>query len=92
MDSLLEPSEEPIRVVRNPTELSEFCETLVRTFLGYKAVQAKVHWQDTKWNIDEFYKGLRNVCQKNDYKHLVRVHKQQQELVLIRSNNATRKF
>lgn len=84
LEDLLTPYESNVTHTRNGTELSRFCEQLVRTFLDYRAIRAMVHWQKTNYSLDMMYSGLRNTCKKNEYRKVVAVHKQNDELILIR--------
>ncbi len=84
LEKLLSPYEYDVTHTRNGTELSRFCEKLVRTFLEYRTMRAIVHWQMTEYSLETMYLGLRNICKKNEYRKHVSVHKQNDELILIR--------
>ena len=84
IDDLLAPVDEPITMTRNATELSRFSERIVVTFLSYSASEARIRHEQTKYDLETLYQGLRNVCKKNAFKNVVRVHKQNDTLILIR--------
>lgn len=81
---LLAPIDEPITLTRNATELSRFSERIVVTFLNYRASEARIRHEDTDYDLETLYEGLRNVCKKNAFKDVVRVHKQNDTLILLR--------
>ena len=81
---LLAPVEEPITMTRNATERSRYCEEIVRTFLRYRASEARIRHELSEFDLEALYQGLRNVCEKNDFKGVVKVHKQNDTLILIR--------
>ena len=84
VSNLLAPCDEPITMTRNATELSRFSEKIVVTFLEYRASEARVRHELTDYDLETLYQGLRNVCKKNAFKNVVRVHKQNNKLILIR--------
>lgn len=84
MEEFLEEFDGPTVSVRNPTELSRFCDKLLFTFLTYRAEKASVKVEDTPFGIDVLYKGLWNACLKRAYRGKVSVHKQEDTLVLER--------
>lgn len=84
IDDLLAPVEEPITMTRNSTELSRFSERIVVTFLRYRASEARIRHEQTAYDLETLYQGLRNVCKKNAFKDVVRVHKQNDTLILLR--------
>ena len=84
MQDLLAPCDEPITLTRNATELSRYSERIVVTFLKYRASEARVRHELTEYDLETLYQGLRNVCKKNAFKNVVRVHKQNDTLILIR--------
>ena len=84
VEDLLAPVEEPITMARNSTELSRFSESIVRTFLEYRATEARIRHEDTAYDLETLYQGLRNVCKKVAFKGVVRVHKQNGTLILLR--------
>lgn len=84
LDGLLAPVDEPITMTRNSTELSRYSEGIVRTFLAYRASEARVRHELSEYDLETLYQGLRNVCKKNAFKNVVRVHKQNDTLILIR--------
>lgn len=84
VDDLLAPIDEPVTLTRNATELSRFSERIVVTFLRYRASEARVRHEQAGYDFDTLYRGLRNVCKKSAYKGLVRVHKQNGKLILLR--------
>ena len=84
IEDLLAPCDEPVVMTRNATELSRFSERLVLTFLGYRASEARVRHEQTAYDLETLYQGLRNTCKKNAFKDVVRVHKQNNTLILIR--------
>lgn len=84
INDLLAPCDEPITMTRNSTELSRYSEGIVRTFLKYRASEARIRHELTDYDLDTLYQGLRNVCKKNAFKNIVRVHKQNETLILIR--------
>ena len=85
MDTYLRECEgEHVSSTRNTTALSSFSERLVCTFLGYGASQATVNVEQTSYDIETLYKGLWNICAKDDFRGKVRVHKQNGQLLLIR--------
>lgn len=84
ISDLLAPVEEPITLTRNATELSRFSEKIVVTFLGYRASEARIRHEKTDYDLDTLYQGLRNVCKKNAFRDVVRVHKQNGTVILIR--------
>lgn len=84
VEHLLAPVDEPITMTRNATELSRFSERIVVTFLSYRATEARVKHENTDYDLDTLYQGLRNVCKKVAFKDVVRVHKQNDTLILLR--------
>lgn len=84
VEDLLEPINEPVTLTRNATELSRFSEKVVRTFLDYRATEARVRHEQTDYDLETLYQGLRNVCKKVAFKGVVRVHKQNGTLILLR--------
>lgn len=84
VEDLLEPINEPVTLTRNSTELSRFSESIVRTFLDYRATEARVRHEQTAYDLETLYQGLRNVCKKVAFRGLVRVHKQNGTLILLR--------
>lgn len=84
LESLLAPCDEPITMTRNATELSRFSERIVVTFLNYRASEARIRHEQTEYDLETLYQGLRNVCKKNAFKNVVRVHKQNETLILLR--------
>ncbi len=85
VEDLLAPIDEPITMTRNATELSRFSERIVVTFLNYRATEARIRHENTDYDLETLYQGLRNVCKKNAFKDVVRVHKQNSQLILIRT-------
>lgn len=85
IEDLLAPIDEPITMTRNATELSRFSERIVVTFLKYRATEARIRHEQTEYDLETLYQGLRNVCKKNAFKDVVRVHKQNSQLILIRT-------
>lgn len=81
---LLAPIDEPITMTRNATERSRYCENIVRTFLRYKASEARIKHEVSQYDLETLYQGLRNVCEKSDFKGVVKVHKQNDTLILLR--------
>lgn len=73
-----------ISTTRNATDLSRFCERLVRTFLGYKATSATVVVERTGYDIETLYKSLWGVCARKEFIGKVDVHKQDGQLMLVR--------
>ncbi|MBP3883993.1 MAG: hypothetical protein J6D54_03520 [Olsenella sp.] len=90
MDQYLEPFDGAVSNTRNTTKLSRFSERLVRTFLNYHAAEANVSVHLTEYDIETLYKGLWNVCAKDDFRGLVRVHKQDGHLLLIREQRRSK--
>lgn len=84
LDDLLAPIDEPITMTRNATKLSRFSERIVVTFLKYRASEARIRHEQTEYDLETLYQGLRNVCKKNAFKNVVRVHKQNDTLILLR--------
>lgn len=84
MKELIEPYDESIAISRNQTNRSVFAERLVDTFIKYGAAAATVNWQQTDYSLDELHRGLWNVSQKEPYKHMVRVTKRGEKLILLR--------
>jgi hypothetical protein len=84
MEALLGPVEEPVTMTRNATALSRFSEKLVLAFLRYHASEARVRHEDTEYDLDTLYQGLRRVCGKSAYRGVVRIHKQNGTLILLR--------
>ena len=84
LEDLLVPCDEPITDTRNATPLSRLSEGIVRSFLENRADSATVRHDMTEYGLDELYEGVRRVCKKNDFKGLVRAHKQNGKLVLLR--------
>lgn len=84
LDDLLEPFCGHVTDTRNATELSRLCEGLVRTFVRNDADKASVSVHLTAYDIDTLYKGLWGTCAKARYRGVVRVHKQDGMLILIR--------
>ena len=84
VEDLLAPIDEPITLTRNATELSRFSERIVVTFLNYRATEARIRYEQTEYDLETLYQGLRNVCKKNAFKDVARVHKQNDQLILIR--------
>lgn len=87
VEDLLAPIDEPITMTRNATALSRFSERIVVTFLNYRATEARIRHENTDYDLETLYQGLRNVCKKNAFKDVVRVHKQNGQLILIRSRH-----
>lgn len=84
MHGLLAPIDEPVTMTRNATELSRYSEGIVRTFLRYRASEARIRHEDAKYDLETLYEGIRSVCKKNAFKGIVRVHKQNDTLILLR--------
>lgn len=81
---LLGPVEEPVTLTRNGTPLSRYSEGIVRAFVANRADEAVVLHEKTPYTAAVLYEGLRNVAKKMDYRGLVRVHKQDGKVILIR--------
>ena len=84
MEKLLEPFDGPIRSTRNGTELSALCEKLVASFVANRASAAKVRCDRCGYGADEMYKCLWQITGKRDWKDLVKVHKQDGDVLLVR--------
>lgn len=87
---LLAPPDEPPTMTRNGTPLSRYSESIVRTFLTYGAEQAQVRLDLAEYGLEELYEGMRKVARKNDYKHLVKVHRQNGKIMLLRKIGDTK--
>ena len=83
-ETYLENYEGPVGDLRNPTDTSKQCEDLVKTFLRNGADMATVRTERIGVDPEKLYKSLWGVTRKNDYRHRVSVHKQEQSILLIR--------
>ncbi len=90
MSDYLAPCDEHVTLTRNGTELSRFSEGLLVSFLRYGASHAVVRHEMSPFAIEKLYSGLRNVCAKNDYRGLAKVHRQNGKLILVRMRPAGR--
>jgi hypothetical protein len=84
MEQYLDDCTDPVSIRRNTTTLSKFCEELVITFIKNNAVKAYVRHELAPFDFETLYKGLYNVSRKNDFKRLVKVHKQEGKIMLLR--------
>lgn len=78
------PYNGPLSSTRHPTSLSRLCEGLIKTFVTYKAMSAKVNVKATGYELEELYQGLYSITRRKSIKPLVRVHKQDGEIILIK--------
>lgn len=83
----LTPFDGPLTSTRNPTPLSRLCEGLVKTFVTYRAMSAKVNVEATGYSLDDLYQGLYSITRRKSIHPLVQVHKQDGELILIKKGN-----
>ena len=86
----LAPCDEHVSLTWYGTELSRFSEGLLVSFLRYGASHAVVRHEMSPFAIEKLYSGLRNVCAKNDYRGLAKVHRQNGKLILVRMRPAGR--
>lgn len=84
MENYLDDCPDPVSLRRNTTSLSEFAERLMLAFLEGNAPKAYVKHESSPYDLETLYKGLYNVSRKNDFKPLVRVHKQNGKIILLR--------
>lgn len=83
----LSPFNGPITTARHPTSLSQMCEGVIKTFIAYRASSAKVHVEKMGYPIEDIYQGLYNITRRKSIKPLVQVHKQDNEIILIKKGN-----
>lgn len=81
---LLEPIDEMPPTHRASTEGSMYAEDLVLAFVKSGAAFARVRVEKTKYDLDALYDLSRRVCNKNDFKRLVSVHKNNGRLIFKR--------
>lgn len=84
MQQYLDDCTDPVSIRRNTTSLSKFSEELVIAFLKGNAPKSYVRHEAAPFDFETLYKGLYNVSRKNDFKQLVRVHKQEGKIMLLR--------
>lgn len=84
MEHYLDDCTDPVSLRRNATSLSKFSEELVIAFLKGCAPKAYVRHEACPFDFETLYKGLYNVSRKNDFKNLVRVHRQEGKIMLLR--------
>lgn len=84
MEQYLDDCTDPVSIRRNTTNLSKFAEELVIAFLRGNAPKAYVRHESAPFDFETLYKGLYNVSRKNDFKRVVRVHKQEGKIMLLR--------
>lgn len=84
MEHYLDDCTDLVSLRRNTTSLSKFSEELVIAFLKHNVVKAYVRHEDAPFDFETLYKGLYNVSRKNDFKSLVKVHRQEGKIMLLR--------
>lgn len=84
MEDIIDEGCEPPTSVRNGTDLSRFCDGLMRRFLKSGAEHALIRVDRTEYDLGALYKGLWNASCKADYRGRVTVHRQDEKLYLIR--------
>lgn len=84
MEKYLDDCNDAVSLRRNSTRVSRFSEALITTFLSYGASKSYVRYAETPFDYEALYRGLYNVSQKNDFKGLVKVHKQNGKIILLR--------
>lgn len=86
MESLLEPFDETLSTSKHKTRLSHLCESLVFTFIKNKADKARVCAERIQgFEHEELYHGLYTICRRKSLNNLVRVHKQNGQIILVRN-------
>lgn len=90
MDRFLHVYEGPEYTTRNGTDLSEFCNRLLSSFVKYDAQQASVKVADTPFGFEELYRGLWNACCNKKFSGRVRVHKQGRMILLVKKGRGGR--
>ena len=86
LQEILEPIDEPISSTRNGTPLSRYSEAIIKTFIRYGAQEAMIKVEFAEYSFNELYESLRNHCRKKHFMKIVRVHKQNGKLFLLRTD------
>ena len=84
MEQYLDEFDDIVSNRRNATELSKFSEALIMTFIKNKATRASVRVSETPYELETLYKSLYNISRKSGFMGLVRVHKQDEQIILLR--------
>lgn len=86
MEEILAPITQALSTTRNTTELSQYCESIVRTFISKKRPHARIVFEKADYDHDALYKGIKSVCRRNEFKNCVSIHKQNGQLILLRKD------